>query len=117
MPSKQPTTTAGIVWKNIKENPIKSIAGIISILTFVFGSIFWIDSRYVHAGAMDEYKVEQSIEANEQQITVYTDVVEDIELKEQLGSATDFDKAKKPKLLRKIENLEQNIRDLGGTVD
>lgn len=113
----QPTTTAGIAWKNIKENPIKSITGLITILTFAFGSIFWVDSRYVHAKDAEQWIVQQSINDDKRQITEYADELEDIELKEQLGSATEFDKAKKPKLLRKIGDLKQNIRDKNSPVE
>jgi len=101
--------------KAIKENPIKSISGIVTILSFIFGSIFWIDTRYVHADDLHKLVVQQSLERAQERVVDYEDRLEDIELKEQLGKATEFDKASKPRLERKIKDLQKTVRDL--TID
>lgn len=112
MSPKQPST-ASIAWKNIKENPIKSITGIIVIITFVFGSIFWVDDRYVHAGDMVQYQISQE----KKDIKSLDNMIFEISLKEQMGTATDVEKAMKIRYEQQIKDMKQNVRDMGGTID
>jgi hypothetical protein len=106
-------STSSVAWKNIKENPIKSITGVIAIITFIIGSIFWIDSRYVHAGDMVEYQiVQEKKDIREKENTIF-----EYSLKEQMGVATDVEKVMKNRLQQQVADMKQNVRDLGGNVD
>jgi len=112
------------IWRNIKENPIKSITGILTILTFIVGFLVWVDDRYVHASFVDEYRQEQTQMKTEwantndlNRIKDYEDRIEMIEIKEQLGKATEIDRLTKPRLERKIQDLKENIRRRGGSIN
>ena len=113
-----------IIWQSIKTNPIKTITGLITIFTTVISSLMWIDSRYVHADFISEYKQEQTQFRNDitnsselSRVRDYEDDLEEIELKDQLGKSTELDRAKKPKLERKIRDLKISIINRGGRVD
>ncbi len=104
--------------KFIKENPFKTITGIISIITALSAagySVYTTSSEYFEQFATRAYVKEQitdlSLEVLNVSIMRYEDELQSIDFLIQLGDAKPTDKANKKNIERRLQDLkERRIR-------
>jgi len=96
----------------IKENPITSIISVLTIVSMIVGAAA---SLYTVYEKLDDFVTEGELERKSDTISVeilnvaimrYEDDLMSLEIKIQIGTATDYDKAKKTNIDRRLAELK-----------
>jgi len=92
----------------ISGKQVNIFLGIIVSIILIVGAIYQFDKTYVSSAEFITYQKNSNREARRLFIGLYESQLDDIEFKIEQGTATNFEKAKKLRVERRIDQLQNN---------
>lgn len=101
--------------ESIRNNPIKTLLSIVALISGIVTSVITVDSRYVHADELDDFKIEmnQKFEKTDKSISnirrqQLQDKIFELNFLDQSGQARPIDKALLDRYRNELQELESN---------
>jgi len=107
----------------VKENWLKTVAGVIVSVATIITALWSIDEHYAKAADLEKVEkkidvnqkgmaLELQIQLNKQSIRDLQSKVEDIEAKEDVKKSDSVDQARKKRLLRQLDEIQRETNTL-----